>query len=163
MKEIIERKGNLIEDNEVTIICHQTNCFHTMGGGIALQIRNKWPNVYAEDGQYNKLVGSKGIFGTLLMCKTNDRRSSGRNIFVANLYGEYDYHKKHATDYKMLQKALDELAEKMHSPFYDGDVIGFPKYLGCGLAGGDWGVVYPMIRDFAKKINQQVIIDEFVP
>ena len=40
-------KGNLLE-SPVHIIAHQVNCLGIMGGGIALQIKNKWPKVFEE-------------------------------------------------------------------------------------------------------------------
>ena len=39
--------GNLLESN-ANLICHQVNCLGVMGSGVALQIKNKWPIVFAE-------------------------------------------------------------------------------------------------------------------
>ena len=39
--------GNIFDGNE-DIICHQTNCLGIMGGGIALQVKKLYPNVYNE-------------------------------------------------------------------------------------------------------------------
>jgi len=41
-------KNSNILDVQTGIICHQTNCVGVMGGGLALQIRNKWPEVYKQ-------------------------------------------------------------------------------------------------------------------
>ena len=35
-------KGDLLK-SDVPAIIHQCNCFHTMGGGIAVQIASKYP------------------------------------------------------------------------------------------------------------------------
>lgn len=45
MKYYEEIKGNLLE-SDCDIICHQTNTLGIMGGGIALQIKNKYPLLY---------------------------------------------------------------------------------------------------------------------
>ena len=36
--------------------------------------------------------------------------------------------------------------------------VGFPCYIGCGAAGGDWAVVKPMLEEFAKNVKQEVYI-----
>ena len=39
--------GNIL-DAKADAILHQTNCKGVMGAGLALQIRNKYPDVYAK-------------------------------------------------------------------------------------------------------------------
>jgi len=41
------------------------------------------------------------------------------------------------------------------------NTIAFPKYIGCGLAGGDWGDYYELISDFAIKSYFAVYIVEW--
>lgn len=45
-------KGNLIEalkSGSVQAIAHQANCFNTMGSGVALAIKNAFPEAYEAD------------------------------------------------------------------------------------------------------------------
>jgi O-acetyl-ADP-ribose deacetylase (regulator of RNase III) len=37
--------GDLL-DQKTDVIAHQVNCLGVMGAGVALQIKNKWPEVY---------------------------------------------------------------------------------------------------------------------
>jgi O-acetyl-ADP-ribose deacetylase (regulator of RNase III) len=39
--------GDILNAKE-NIICHQVNCQGVMGSGLAKQIKNKYPNVYAK-------------------------------------------------------------------------------------------------------------------
>jgi len=44
---LIIKKGNILEAEE-NLICHQVNCLGSFGGGLALQIANKYPFVAKE-------------------------------------------------------------------------------------------------------------------
>ncbi|KKL63404.1 hypothetical protein LCGC14_2175470, partial [marine sediment metagenome] len=47
---VLENKLKVINGNILNIregiICHQVNCKGVMGAGLALQIKNKWPEAY---------------------------------------------------------------------------------------------------------------------
>jgi hypothetical protein len=58
-------KGDLLqmaEDDEFDAIVHGCNCFNAMGKGIALSIKNRWPEVYAADCKTTK--GGRNKLGT---------------------------------------------------------------------------------------------------
>lgn len=38
--------GDLLKQDKVDIICHQTNCKGVMGAGIAFQIKRTYPEVF---------------------------------------------------------------------------------------------------------------------
>lgn len=38
--------GDLLKQDKVDIICHQTNCKGVMGAGIAFQIKRAYPEVF---------------------------------------------------------------------------------------------------------------------
>lgn len=61
MIQILENSDLLKIDKG--IICHQTNCIGVMGGGIALQIRNKWPNVYKQYVNECELFKNNPMYG----------------------------------------------------------------------------------------------------
>ena len=60
-------KGNLLDATE-DIIAHQVNCMGVMGSGLAKQIRNKYPEVYANYKDYLKNYKGK-ILGCSTKCK----------------------------------------------------------------------------------------------
>lgn len=112
------------------IIVQQVNCRGVMGGGLALQIRNKWPVVYKE--YRNKRKWELGDFQII---------GVEPNIWVANVAGQFDFgHNKCHTDYEAWKRVLPKLA-KLPRQLY------FPYKIGCGLAGGDWDVMLPLIRE----------------
>lgn len=169
-------KGNLIHPstylnqnqlNHQIILAHQTNALGIMGGGVALHIRHTFPDVYAEYVKYCQTQVNvetnnqkfKRILGSTQICDTHIV-----NLQIANMFGQYEIgtHKRQ-TNYEWLYQSL-------HSLFTDVSlltcnvVLAFPKYLGCGLGGGDWRIVEAMILTFAQDIaeNVSVFIVEFI-
>lgn len=121
------------------IICHQVNCLGIMGGGIALEIRNKYPELYSE---YRKnCVDNTGLLGSVSVYTINE------NLKIANIFGQQNIGigKGIRTDYDAVDKSLIELKkiineDKTNLPIY------FPKYMGCGLGGGNWSIYKEIIR-----------------
>ena len=142
---IIEKKGDLLRE-ENCILAHQVNCRGVMGAGVAKQIRDKI--LTKEDFQrYRdvcKITPSDELLGQVLLSLHGKKP-------VANLFAEdKPTGDKVDTDYRALYLCLIRLrnyAEKCN-PVAE---IAVPKYLGCGLAGGDWGIVYKMIQKLFKN------------
>lgn len=150
-----EKHGDLL-NSEATIFCHQCNCFAKMGAGIAKQIANTYPIVRRADyDRYTKL-GTDGIFGTILPVQLPDTKVC-INMYAQKFYGRG----KRQTDYDAFKKCLDAIKEWAKTEANEFDVIGFPGYIGCGLAGGDWNIVKQMITEFSKEITQDVVIVYF--
>ena len=124
---LIHKRGNLLdlaEAGEFDVVVQGCNCFNTMGGGIAREIRERYPQVALVDqetdrGDYQKL-------GTW-----TDNMSTGEDVF----------------EYTAFQLILQKLAHE-----YPGKRFGFP-YIGMGLAGGDKAKIIPMIEKFAKQVS----------
>lgn len=144
MTELIHTKGNLLdlaEAGEFDIVVQGCNCFNTMGGGIAREIRERYPQVAAADqltarGNYFKLgtwtleiVGQDNRF-TIINAYTQFNMSTGEDVF----------------EYAAFELILKKLLHK-----YPGKRFGFP-YIGMGLAGGDRTRILPMLEEFAQKI-----------
>lgn len=134
--------GDILQSNE-EIIIHQVNCKGVMGGGIALQIRNKYPEVYAD---YHELClsynsspykRSSDLLGNIQVCKCSGGRTI-INLFAQDGFGRM----KCQTDYEALNKCLTKVGAE-----FIGKTIAIPYKMSCGLAGGDWSVVKKMIED----------------
>lgn len=134
-------KGNLLdlaEAGEFDIVVQGCNCFNTMGGGIAREIRERYPMAALVDnetvrGDYRKL----GNYTTAFTGK----------FLIVNAYTQYNM--SQGTDvfeYTAFQLILEKLTFA-----YPGKSIGLP-YIGMGLAGGDKDVIIPMIEWFADRI-----------
>lgn len=158
MGKIIEVKGNLLEMDNIDVICNENNTLGIMGGGIALQIANKWNKVKKDDIRMCHMYGND-LLGTSIFYKIDKNRA------VVNMYAQSEVGtEKRQLDYTAFGGALNQLAFKLNKePYYFGDfkTVGFPKFIGCGLAGGDWDIVYTMIKDFAERVPQDIYIVEF--
>lgn len=81
-------------------------------------------------------------------------------LYIVNLFGQDGYGRgKKQTNYAALATALfsffRDCAQKNQSA-----IIRLPYGLGCGLAGGDWDMVFAIINDAAKAWNLNVEIWE---
>ena len=137
------KKGDLIEaakSGEVNTIAHQCNCFNNMGAGIAPQIKKAFPEAWLADNATEK--GDKGKFGRLSYAVSG-------NVLIFNLYGQYGWWRQKDgsinTDYGMLRKSLEQMSRMLYSK-RDKAKIGLPR-IGCGLGGGDWGIVSQIIEE----------------
>jgi O-acetyl-ADP-ribose deacetylase (regulator of RNase III) len=142
-------KGNLLdlaEAGEFDIVVQGCNCFNTMGGGIAREIRERYPEVAAVDaktkkGDYNKL-------GNWTEHMAIGRHREPQSYYtIINAYTQYNM--SQGTDvfeYTAFQLILEKLTF-----VYPGKRIGLP-YIGMGLAGGDKDTIIPMIEWFAERI-----------
>jgi O-acetyl-ADP-ribose deacetylase (regulator of RNase III) len=131
--------GNILNAKE-NIICHQVNCKGVMGAGLAKQIVDKYPFIYPV---YKKYCNSgKVILGTVLWSTINPLMPQ----FIANLFAQEDYGR---SNYKVYTNyiALEQCFTLVKNNGLENSqlTIAIPYNIGCGLANGDWGIVYDMI------------------
>lgn len=150
---LLVKKGNIFDCDE-DIIAHQVNCLGVMGGGIALQIRNLYPTVYTTYYEYCKKRKheKEKLLGNLLICNT-------KNKIIANCFGQLNISKRKCmTDYEMLKKSFTTL--KMYAENCNLS-IALPYKIGCGLAGGDWEIVYNILKDLFEQSNVKCVLYKF--
>lgn len=123
------------------IIAHQVNCRGAMGAGVALAIRNKWPDVFRAYSSYKLKTGN------IQFVKVSDNPI----LYVCNLAGQNAYGKDvQKTDYDAVDEAMIKLAaasRKTGFPVY------VPRLMGCGLAGGNWDVYLPILTKHLPEIS----------
>ena len=149
MVEVVEN-SNLL-DVQRGIICHQTNCIGVMGGGIALQIREKWPKVYI---LYREECLAFMPKPEHLLSHVQDVLVKD-GLVVANCYGQVFPGNGCMTDYKAWDVILDKLKDL--SNYFNLD-LHFPWMVGCGLAGGDWNVMRKKIENAFSGPSTKVFI-----
>jgi O-acetyl-ADP-ribose deacetylase (regulator of RNase III) len=148
-------KGNLIdlaEGGEFDIIVQGCNCFNAMGGGIAREIRERYPSAAAVDAQTQRGDVMKlgnwttstidmpdGHQFTIFNAYTQFNMSTGEDVF------EYD--------------AFALILRKLYT-LYPNQRIGFP-YIGMGLAGGDSELIMAYLETFADAYSGTVTLVEF--
>lgn len=134
------KDGNLLEAKDVDIILHQVNCMGVMGGGIAKQIKNRYPYVYEEYLAFCQERTDR--LGEILICETPD-------FLIVNCFGQYGYGTLETfTNYEALRECFNKVAKLVKTAEKDHNRhvrIGMPYKIGCGLAGGDWQIVYKII------------------
>ena len=129
-------KGNLLdlfENQAFDILVHGCNCFHTMGEGIAKQIKDKYYEAYEADLQ--TLKGDKNKLGTYTLYQVNNSQC------IINAYTQYYYYGKKPINYDALRNVFKLIDEN-----FKDKKIGIPK-IGSGLAKGDWKIIQKIIEE----------------
>jgi O-acetyl-ADP-ribose deacetylase (regulator of RNase III) len=137
---IVNYDGDILTSS-AEIICHQTNCSGIMGGGLALQIRNTYPQVFDIYKQYCKSHNPYSMAGNIQVIPISSTR------YIANCFGQRNIGKA-VTDYNALRMCFGLICffcqkNNIHT-------IAVPYKMGCGLAGGDWSIVYSIIESYFK-------------
>jgi len=143
--------GNLIdmaEQGQFDVIVHGCNCLNTMGSGIALEIRTRYPKAYDADTlateQWKQPIAKLGNFSTYATI------GKGNPFIIVNAYTQVNFaprgvdHFEYESFYLILRKlrALGPIK------------FGFP-YIGMGLAGGDEIRIIKMLEDFADTVTKE--------
>lgn len=119
------------------ILCHQVNCMGSMGAGIAAQVQKYMSR---EDKQMYKFLCSKhggDLLGEIML--TYHDKFIIAHCFAQVKYGTNRKQTNYGALYSCMEKVLDIAIKK--NVFE----VAVPKYIGCGLAGGDWNKVYNKI------------------
>lgn len=158
---VVETTGNLL-DVDVEYICQQVNCQinfqNVMGSGLALQIMTKYPVVKEKFHELSNSEKPEELLGKAVI--KVDKHLSVVNLFGQLHYGNARINKRIYTDYNALQGALETF---YNSHQEKGITVAIPKYLGCGLAGGDWETIKNMVYHIANKYKVQTVIVDYTP
>jgi O-acetyl-ADP-ribose deacetylase (regulator of RNase III) len=138
MIEIIN--GNIFDGND-DIICHQVNTYGVMGAGIALQIKEKFPEVFAAYEEKCRDFSKYDInpLGHVLYCRTKYS-----NVVIANLFSQIGM----TTDYNAIKNCLQIIYNNCKK--YN-ETVAIPYKMGCGIAKGDWNKVYGIIEEIFSQ------------
>ena len=147
-------EGNIFDCKE-DVIVHQTNCQGVMGHGIALQVKQRYPEVFNGYYAYCKQNLGEDILGTSLICEANDGK------YIANLFGQLYYGEGLQTDYDMFRKALQEVHDFAKERNLS---VAIPYKIGCGLAHGNWYTVFDIINEvFYDDVKMEIYKYEVTP
>lgn len=149
---IHEIDGNLLEQ-PVQAIIHQANCFNIMGGGTAKFIKQKYPDAYEAD-VLAGLAGDIKKLGSFSFVYSKDK-------WIYNLYGQYDWGTKRATNYEAVYTGLEKVNK--HIQTLKLKTAGLPKNMGCGLGGGTWSIMKAIIDTVWKDSSVDLYICNYNP
>jgi len=138
MKEIDGDIIKLAEEGLFDVIIHGCNCYCQMGKGIALTIKNKYPEAYAIDCLTNKADKSKLGSFTFVEVMTKTKHS----FTIINAYTQFHWRGNGVkVNYDAIRSVMNQIKIK-----YSGKRIGYPL-IGAGLAGGDWKIISDIINE----------------
>lgn len=130
-------KGDLLDITE-GIICHQVNCQHVAGAGLALQIRSKWYDWFCNFKAHQAYLGKCWIW-----------RVRDYNLYIVSLYAQDRIGRNGLqTNYVAFENTLISLKDKLEQSSLKDFKLYFPFGIGCGLAGGDWSIIESMIERY---------------
>lgn len=136
-----------ITKTDRNIIVQQVNCKGVMGAGLALQLTWRFKHLKKEYQSYRNrmLEGSlaeKDLLGLVNPVKV------GNHKYVVNIFGQVDIRRGQSdnrvfTDTAALMNGI-QIVKKVATE--RGYSVAIPTYIGCGLAGGDWKEIKPLIE-----------------
>lgn len=137
--------GNILAINHGVIV-HQVNCKKVMGAGLALQIRRKYPQHFAD------YMAAEPKLGNIVVTCIHS------TLYIIGVYGQYSYGRYGLhTNYSALRIAMIKAAQfaaQKNLPLY------IPYGIGCGLAGGDWNRVAAILSDIPNCLVVRKAKDE---
>lgn len=126
-------RGDLIElakAGALDVIIHGCNCQCRIGRGIALTIKQQFPEAYAADCQTE--IGDRTKLGNLTIA---DIDRDDFNFTIVNGYTQFHWKGDGVlADYDAIRSVFREAKQQ-----FGGKRIGYPK-IGAGLAKGDWAI-----------------------
>ena len=136
-------KGDLLKSS-AQVLVNAVNTVGIMGKGIALQFKQKYPNMFIE---YQKQCNQKTFdIGNLLLWK-----SSNKSILLFPT-------KKYWKDSSKIDYV--EIGLQKFVNYYkklEINSIAFPK-LGCGNGGLDWNIVQPLMEKYLNPLDIDIYI-----
>lgn len=138
------------ESHENAFLVHCCNCFHTMGAGVAKEVRRRYPAAYRAD----------------LLTEYGDPKKLGSYSFadldprvVFNLYAQFRYGGVRDLDMEALSRGLSKIANCAAEQNERGVKTPIVTYkIGCGLAGGDWEEVVEILDSISVDFDVQIIV-----
>jgi O-acetyl-ADP-ribose deacetylase (regulator of RNase III) len=132
-------------------IVHGCNCRCHMGKGIALSIKNQFPEAYPADLATTK--ADRGKIGTISVALIE--RPPVR-FTIVNAYSQFHWRGDGVlADYEAIRSAFALVKQQ-----FAGKRIGYPK-IGAGLAKGDWSVIAGIVDEALRGEDHTLV--EFVP
>lgn len=129
--------GDLVELADAgmfDIVLHGCNCKHIMGAGIAGRIAGRWPSVLEVDKREPRLLGQYSV------AYVKDKLNA--EFMVGNLYTQYYPGRNFLLP--ALELSLANFLSYLSGIEMLSGRIGIPK-IGCGIGGGDWADVKPVL------------------
>jgi O-acetyl-ADP-ribose deacetylase (regulator of RNase III) len=133
---------------EFDVLVHGCNCHCQMGRGIALSIKQQFPEAYHAD-----LATAKGDAHKLGTYSSAWIDRPSHSFHIVNAYTQLHWR---GTGVKADYAAIAQVMQQIKHDF-TGLRIAYPK-IGAGLAGGDWTIISALI-DEALQDEQHTFVE----
>ena len=137
-------------------IAHSCNCQNVMGGGIAKQIKDRYPQAFEADherwsDEYNDGGNWRCQIGDYSKAVIETQWTHLPHATIYNLYTQSGYStSKREVNYEYFWKAMKAMQEDLLFNQHElnvRQVVGVPYGISCGLAGGNWKIIKAIIED----------------
>ena len=151
------KKGDLLrEAKDYDFIIHGCNCFNTFGAGIALGIKQKYPQAHEQD--LKTISGDKNKLGTFTEYKYDE-------FTVINAYCQYGYGRIERgmtpKESKLFREDAIRLSfRNIYEKYGNKDYKFAYPLLGSNLAGGKWERISKIINEEMKDSDMTCIVWE---
>ncbi len=140
---IEKHTGDLLENVKEGLIVHGCNAQGVMGAGIALAVRNRYPEAF--EVYHNKYLEDGLLLGTITYYRARPSMNGREPLIVVNAVTQDGFGRdKRYVDYPAVRRCFKEVAALARVT--DVSAVHFPL-IGCGLAGGEWSVIEPIIEE----------------
>jgi hypothetical protein len=155
MNKLIHVKGDAVKalkQEKVDFLMHCCNAQGVMGSGIALQVKNTFPDVYTA---YSKHCSQQvNALGTVIV------KDDVINIIAQQSFGTKLRHLHYGALVKCFMIVIDKINSNELYKYKITDQgyllpyrIAIPKYMGSDRAGGNWKIVEELLESFPSQIE----------
>lgn len=156
MKDIQYTKGDATspqsEDNKV--IVHICNDIGGWGKGFVMAISKRWKK---PENQYREWFKSKEGFelGKVQFVQVEE------DLWVANLIGQHKINKDENGNAPIRYDAIEDGLKEVASFAKENNASVHMPRIGCGLAGGKWEMIEPIILETLSNNDVEVVVYDF--
>ncbi len=136
------------------IIVHVCNDVGGWGKGFVLAISKNWPEPEKAYREWFKVKANFGL-GEVEFVKVED------NLWVANLIGQHKMNKDENGNAPIRYEAIESGLEKVATFANEIDASVHMPRIGCGLAGGTWDRIEPLITKTLIARSVPVTVYDF--
>ena len=139
-------------DSDAQILVHQVNCQGVMGSGVAKQVKEHYPQAYRDYVTFCGDAEPSDLMGTV--CWSNVSVAPPK--WIANCFGQANYGDdgQQYTNYAYLRLSLMSVAGAAR---YNHCSVALPYKLGCARGGGDWDIVFGIIKSvFGDDVDVEI-------
>lgn len=156
MKDIQYTKGDATapQSEENKIIVHICNDIGGWGKGFVMAISKRWKK---PENQYREWFKSKDGFelGKVQFVQVEE------DLWVANLIGQHKINKDENGNAPIRYDAIEDGLKEVASFAKENNASVHMPRIGCGLAGGKWEMIEPIILQRLSNNDVEVVVYDF--